>query len=691
MLPWLATLLAAAPPLVLPADPPPLAPAQLLLPAHPSLPPASANDPIECGSCHPDVAAQWRTSAHAFSSFNNPVYRVAIERLRHERGAAPSRMCAACHDVALLADGGMDGAEVPADARAVAGISCTTCHSTVNVTKDGNGSLALRGDEALPSEIARATLAAHRERVINPPLRTSALCGACHRSFLDESTGNTTPFFGMDDYGGWLGSAYAGSTAERPDHVSEATCQGCHMAKEPAVLGDVAAKDGGVKSHRFLGAHTLLAAMRGDAATLARVRQFLADTVRVELAAARTAGGDWVMPASRVAPKPGEPLELDVVLTNEAVGHRFPGGTLDAQGTVVRVTLRTARGALVAAPVIHPLRSEVVDAQGVPLHERQTHQFKAAVWNHTIPARASRAFRVQVVPSGLLPEDLPLVVEATVEHQARLPELITASCASTREASGQAFLALTQRHMRQAIDGCVEQPVTVIARAVSRLDGKGALDWALAYRRGLALSVGLQEYLGEAADSFEAARAVAPPKDADAAVRLAWGQGLVAGKRGQTDVALRWLAQAEAQDVAGRARAALAKTRGDALAQVWRWTEAAQAYAAAAALAPEDVTVWQALAIAQASAGNVQEALAAAQRGLALHPRDADCLRVQALALTSLPADDAARARALQTALDWRVPDDGPRAKALCSKNVPGCADLRNPVPRYVASPPAVR
>jgi hypothetical protein len=41
----------------------------------------------------------------------------------------------------------------------------------------------------------------------------------------------------------------------------------------------------------------------------------------------------------------------------------------------------------------------------------------------------------------------------------------------------------------------------------------------------------------------------------------------------------------------------------------------------------------------------------------------------------------------LERALDYRVPDDGPKARALCSKNVPGCADRRNPLPRYELTP----
>src|SRR4051812_25863276 len=61
-----------------------------------------------CAGCHADVAAQWTASAHHFSSFNNPYYRVSVEEFRAERGAKSSRFCAGCHEPALIATGLVD-------------------------------------------------------------------------------------------------------------------------------------------------------------------------------------------------------------------------------------------------------------------------------------------------------------------------------------------------------------------------------------------------------------------------------------------------------------------------------------------------------------------------------------------------------------------------------------------------------
>ncbi len=677
----MAVVLSAEP--VLPGDRSPWAPAQLVQDSQGHSVSASADDVKLCGSCHTDVAAQWRTSAHAFASFNNPLYRVAVERLRTERGFSESRMCAGCHDVALLTAGAMDQPIDPDDVRAHAGISCTTCHSATHATLDGNGSLTLRTDDPLPEQVEAATIENHKARVGNPALRSVELCGSCHRSFLNVPTGNASAFFGMDDFGAWHKSAYAGAQAERPDSVKAADCRGCHMPKEPAVKGDVAAKQGRITSHRFLGSHTALAAMRQDEDTLKAVQDFLKGAVTVEISAARTEGGPWLPAASQLRPASGQHFEVDVVIFNERVGHRFPGGVMDNQGTRLEVELVTRSGRTLAVAGEHQLRAEVVDVNGEPLHERETHRFISAVWNHTVPARDARAVRIGFdVPPGVSPTELPLRVKAAVVHRTRLPELHALSCADSATVSGKAFIDAAQRHLGQQLDACAQAPATIMAQADVALTGKGTATHGTAYRRGLALSVSLQEYLGEAVDAFKTAQQLA--KDPASKGRALWGQAAIAGKRGQTDEALALLAQA--QVLLGE-QAALLKTRGDLYAQVWRWPPAAEAYEQAAALAPTDVTLWQALAMARASAGAVEQALIAAQRGLALVPRDADCLRVQALALAELGAPPVVREQTLAAALFWRLPDDGPSAKGKCSKRIAGCADRRNPVPRYQAVP----
>ncbi len=672
--------LAAAPKPMLPDETAPRTPGQVRVQGNDIvIPSANFTDGKNCGSCHSDIAAQWKTSTHALASFTNPIYRVSVDKLRDDRGTAPSRMCGACHDLALLTSGAMDEKVIAAeDPRSHAGVSCTTCHSTVHTTKDGNGSLTLRADEVFPSAPEESTLEKHRARVASASLRTAELCGTCHRSFLTDETGNASAFFGMDDYGAWHRSAYAGNGADRPDRVAAQDCRACHMPREAAILGDVAAKNGTVPSHRFLGAHTTLAAMRGDAAQVARLQSFLERSATIDVAAVKVNDQPWSMPAEAARPNAGDVIDVDVVVFNERTGHRFPGGVLDNQGTRVEVTIRTAKGEVIALSDEHEVRAQVVDANGQPVQKRETHNFVTAVWNHTVPSRDARVTRVRAtIPSTLPAEAFPLKVEARITHRARSEEMMKAACDELKTPRGKAFQVASLAQTGAKLDPCVAQPVTVIDRAEVSLMGIASRDTYLrSYRRGLGLAVGLQEYLDEADAAFEHARGLAVGEDVGVAH---WALGMLAGKRGQLPRALEQLARAE--NILGTTPAIL-KARGEAYGQVWKWKEAAAAWSAALKLSPTDLGLWQSVAMAEASVGRYQQALVAAQGGLALHPRDGDCLRVQALALAQLgqPNDVA-----LDAALKWRVPDDGPKAKALCSAKIPGCAQRRNPVPVYEA------
>src|SRR5256885_2688153 len=63
-----------------------------------------------CGNtgCHPDITAQWESSMHHFSSFNNQWYRKSIEYMQEVVGTGPSKWCGGCHDQAVLLTGRMD-------------------------------------------------------------------------------------------------------------------------------------------------------------------------------------------------------------------------------------------------------------------------------------------------------------------------------------------------------------------------------------------------------------------------------------------------------------------------------------------------------------------------------------------------------------------------------------------------------
>ena len=662
-----------------------------------------------CGGCHADVFAQQQASAHAYSSFNNPVYRVAVDKLRHDVGPKASRMCGSCHDIALLADGIMDREVEPEDTRAHAGVTCRVCHGISEARRDGNGSYALKRQPILlPRDGDEASIAAHRRTAA--PLRTAEMCGSCHRSFLNEATGNPGVFLtGQDDLGAWLGTPFNKSGLARVDDQIEAQdCIGCHMPAEKATRGDAAARrDGVVPSHRFLGGHTWLAQMLGEKEQLEMQRKFLRGAVSIDVAAARDGAGRRTMPADGAPVAAGDTMELDVVLRSQRVGHRFPAGVLDAQDTWIEVAVRDAGGAVIARaggrqaasgddPTAHVLRSLVADRDGVPRFLRETHEFRAPIVNHTLAPRDAVAVRYRLhVPARAA---LPLAVEARLVHRSRNLPLQRSACEASRIERGRRFSARAHELDDPVLDPCAEQPLTVMGETTAWIgDGwreraeAAARDraadapaprptWRRRYELGMALLHGLQEDLEEARAPLVAAlddleREPGIGARERAMVLLALGQ--LEGLQGRTEAAVGWLDRAD-REMPGHPAVAFA--RGQAFARVWRWPEAADAFAAAMAKAPSNAPGWSQLAIALGSAGREAEALTAAQRGLALAPRDADCLRVQALALRSLGADASETDAALRAYDEYRPPDRAADLRIACVGSVPLCARERDPV-----------
>ncbi|MEZ4440533.1 MAG: multiheme c-type cytochrome [Polyangiaceae bacterium] len=670
----------AAPVAVLPAGALPFAPAQVELAAPRPRPGQELAAAVEgCETCHADAAAQWRSSPHATASFDNPIYRVSVEGFREARGERASRMCGACHDAALLLDGAMDQPIAPSDPRARAGVTCLSCHGVEATTPDGNGSYRLRLEPPpVPVPGDAASLRAHRAAVAPAPLAEAALCGSCHRSFLDADTGHPHHLVGMDDFGAHQRSVYAGSRLDRVDApLPEQGCRDCHMPREVAPLGDAAADAEGIRSHRFAGGHTWLAAMRGDEAQLAATRAMLRRAAAVELVALRRGSGEVTLPADGAAVSPGEVVVLEGYMRNLGAGHRFPGGTRDAQETWVEVEVRDGEGELVAETdpaTPHRLAAAVVDDDGAPVLRREVHRFMAPGYDATLAPRDRGLLRYElVVPEKLA---LPLEVRIRIVHQSREPALVAATCAEARSPRGLAYRDAVIAAGRRPLDACVAPPRTVVAEHRVRLGGAplGTTTPLAFVNFGAAWGHGLVEETDRARLGFEAALAA---KDAPAALRASAHHGLagVAAQQGRIDEMELELSLAEAL-VPGHP--AYAWVRGRAYASVWRLDQAIRWLRAAAAAAPRDDRVWALLATQEGSAGRPDGALAAARQGLRLLPRGEDLLRAQALALRVL--DPGPRAESAFAAyLAHRAPDAAPELRSRCSNRSADCARERRP------------
>lgn len=615
------------------------------------------SDTVTCASCHEDVAASWAQSAHARSSFDNPWYRASVDAFRAERGNEASRFCAGCHDPVLLVNGAIDEEVEGDDPRAHAGIPCLVCHSATETRSDGNGSFTLDlAPVPIPNPDDADEVALHVARVTPSPLRTAALCGSCHRSFIGDEVGSPHHMAGIDDIGAWRQSAFAGADGERLDDVEEATCAGCHMELIDAPR-DLAATDGQVRSHRVGASHTALPG--GQDAHL------LEGAASIDVAALRV-GRRWFYDLAE-AGRSSEYI-FDVVVRNEQSGHRFPGGTRDLQDTWVEVSVFDADGGLLAQagaahaqeedPSAYRFRSVVMDADGRPEEDHLVHRFVASAYDRTIAARDAALIRYSLRTRGV-----PARIRARVLHRKHSAGLRILACAASQTPRGRAFDAMTRRLEREPIDPCAPEPITVVAE-VERCIGEGCEEQPTYSRlRNLALarSHSLQERLDEVRPVIAAARRRGGADNDDELNIILAG---VAGRQGRVDEAVELLE--------GNASVAAARARGRAYAQVWRWAEAAEAYEEVARRSPRDP---RALADLAQALGSIESpnAAAAARAGLRFGPRVESLLRTQSLARE----DEAAR----EAYLALRAPDEAPALLRQCEELDDACARDRQPIP----------
>ena len=188
----------------------------------------------------------------------------------------------------------------------------------------------------------------------------------------------------------------------------------------------------------------------------------------------------------------------------------------------------------------------------------------------------------------------------------------------------------------------------------------------------MALTLTISERLEESRGVLERALALAPdgrPK-AMVLVQLA----TVAAKQGRADDALALVAQARALLPAPQPPV-LDAVAADALMRVWRWDEAVPFSAAVVAKAKQNSYAWMMAARCYGSVNDNGGALAAANTGLELAPRDPDLLRSQATALAAMKRSEAPDALAAYDR--FRSPDNSAELRISCAADSHRCARER--------------
>ncbi len=421
-------------------------------------------DSKACGECHKDIYQQWNSSAHHFASFNNQFYRKSIEYMQSVVGTQPSKWCAGCHDHAVFFNGRFerpikDQIDTP---EARAGLACTSCHAITSVHSSmGNGDFTIEYPplhelansknpviHTMDHFLTYLQPEPHRRTFMKPFMRGSAeFCASCHKVHLDVPVNSYRWFRGFNDYDNWQASGVSGQGARSFYYPAQTkVCADCHM---PLVSSNDPGNHGGmVHSHRFPAANMAVAYANQDKEQMDVVEKFLksgfittdifavapeaegkGETAMVRRTVPKTDSGPQVnttfavgeeaeqggpavirdvgqvaAPIDKAAPpiKPGSTVRVDVVVRTRAIGHFFPGGTVDAFDVWLELQGRDANGKVIywsgmvqddgkgpVEPGAHFYKSYQLDGDGNPIDKRNAWQARSVLYVRLIPPGAA--------------------------------------------------------------------------------------------------------------------------------------------------------------------------------------------------------------------------------------------------------------------------------------------------------------
>lgn len=401
-----------------------------------------------CRECHADVHRDWERSAHRFSSFNNPVYLASIRETRkalldRDGSMQASRWCAGCHDPVPFFSGAFDDPlyDDVHDPTSQAGITCTACHSITQVNSNrGNADYTIQQPVHYPfafsdnkmlqwvnRQLVKAKPQFHKETFLKPHHKTAEFCSTCHKVHLPlELTGYKEFLRGQNHYDTFLLSGVSGHSARSfyyPE-TAHTNCNGCHMPLKES--NDFAANyfdpSGKLKvhNHLFPGANTAMAWLKQMHEAEEAHRQFLRDSVRVDLFGIRQDGsvdGQLMAPLGPERPvlRPGETYLLETVLRTLTLGHPLTEGTADSNELWVEVRV-SSDGQLIAHSGLidesgqvdrwsHFVNIFMLDQTGDRINRRNTQDIRVPLYNNQIPPGASHVvhYRLELPPQLTAP------------------------------------------------------------------------------------------------------------------------------------------------------------------------------------------------------------------------------------------------------------------------------------------------
>ncbi|MDH5307544.1 MAG: cytochrome c family protein, partial [Myxococcales bacterium] len=314
----------------------------------------SLSDSESCGSagCHESIYREWAVSAHRWSSMD-PAFQVIQEVMAKQNGPESTRYCGGCHDPVSLFSGTKN--VFTEDLSSIRGynegVSCLVCHSIRETDLKGNANYTIAQPErylyeAKPGATAkfisdfliRAYPAKHMEVFSKRLFKTPEYCAACHKQFIDEEVNKVGWVQLQNQYDNWRKSKW--NPEGEPEKVVE--CRECHMplqdSDDPAAGDDLdsyrTAQDGKHRDHRFIAANSFIPTLlelpgweEHNELTVAWLQGKRAiPEIEYKWASGPAVSIEIQAPDTV---RPGEEIDIRVVISSNKVGHDFPTGPLD--------------------------------------------------------------------------------------------------------------------------------------------------------------------------------------------------------------------------------------------------------------------------------------------------------------------------------------------------------------------------
>lgn len=292
----------------------------LSMPVEPTLDLDSFAGADQCGRCHVQHYAEWRTSNHGYA-MADPVYRALVRERQRAFDGLQDRFCLQCHS-AIGTRGGDIQRNFSFDELApitLEGITCESCHKVESVARTFNSGHVFDADGPVRGTIQDPVDNNFHEAAYSELHSTADFCGGCHDIIEVNGLNLERPF---EEW------------KESPANSSQ-PCQSCHM---PTYTGSATTgtPERTLHRHRWVGVDVPMADGFVTEAEAEQIRSDVADLLNssatITLDSSEAVAGDTV--------------NLFVTVANNIPAHNFPTGSTFIRQAWVEVTVRDADGEL---------------------------------------------------------------------------------------------------------------------------------------------------------------------------------------------------------------------------------------------------------------------------------------------------------------------------------------------------------